>query len=183
MLFDVDEATRKRAKAPHEIFMLNLAGFHLMMAPAAIVMDVGYLGFLIPLALSLCIIALLWIRATTMTEDVSWFVRMHWRLAANRTRILLVGYLISGTIIGLALLATSGSDKGGIMMVALSRVAIVPVLLTVMACFVLESSGIYQAQRFEVPDGLVKRFPPPDDLPRWEAPEAVGSSPKDAGVG
>jgi len=168
MLFDVDEATRKQAKTPHDIFMLNLAGFHLLMAPAAIVLNIGYLGFLIPLALSLCIIALLWIRATSMGEEVPWFVRMHWRLAASRTPILLVGYLISGGIIGLALMATTGSDKGAIMLVAISRVAIVPVLLAVMACFVLESSGIYQAQRFEVPDGLVKRFPPPADLPRRE---------------
>ncbi|MCU7948149.1 MAG: hypothetical protein KZQ72_16180 [Candidatus Thiodiazotropha sp. (ex Cardiolucina cf. quadrata)] len=50
MIFDVDETIRKRAKTPHELSMLNLVGCHLIAAPASIVLDVGLLGFLIPLA-------------------------------------------------------------------------------------------------------------------------------------
>ncbi|MCU7915825.1 MAG: hypothetical protein KZQ65_07975 [Candidatus Thiodiazotropha sp. (ex Gloverina cf. vestifex)] len=70
----------------------------------------------------------------------------------------------------MALMATSGSSKGDIMMVAISRVAVVPTLLTVMVCFVLESGSIYQAGRGEVPDGITRRMPPPDDLVVVEGP-------------
>ena len=177
MIFEVDEALRKRGKTPHELSMLNLVACHLIAAPASIVLDVGFLGFLIPLMLSLSVIAFIWYRATAGAGNDSWFVAAHWRLSANRTRILLVGYTISAVVLGMAMLATSGNDKANIMMVAISRVAVVPTLLTVMICFVLESGSIYQAGRGEVPDGLVRRMPPPDDLPVVEAakPVAEGS--------
>jgi len=164
MLFEVDELLRKRAKSPHELSMMNLVACHLIAAPASIVLDVGMLGFLIPLTLSLSVIAVIWLRAGSAKKHASWFVAAHWRLSANRTRILLLGYAISAVILGLAFMATAGSSKGHIMMVAISRVAVVPALITVMVCFVLESGSIYQAGRGEVPDGIVRLMPPPEEL-------------------
>ncbi|MET0090517.1 MAG: hypothetical protein ABW068_10970 [Candidatus Thiodiazotropha sp.] len=164
MLFETDEAQRKRAKSPHELSMLNLVGFHLIAAPASIVLDIGLLGFLVPLALSLCVIAYIWLTAARTRTHDDWFVAAHWRLSANRTRILMIGYTISAIILGMAFMATTGSSKGHIMMVAISRVAVVPTLITVMICFVLESGSIYQTGRGEVPDGVIKRMPPPEGL-------------------
>lgn len=169
MIFDVEESVRKRAKTPHELSMINLVGCHLIAAPASIVLDIGYLGFLIPLLLSLSVIGFIWYRTGVGAATADWFVSAHWRLSANRTRILLIGYTVSAVILGMAMLATSGSAKGDIMMVAISRVAVVPTLITVMICFVLESGSIYQAGRGEVPDGIVKRMPPPDTLPVLES--------------
>ena len=145
MLFEIDEDVRKKAKSPHELFLLNLAGFNLLAAPASIALDVGMAGLFIPLVLSLSVVSFIWIRAAKPAQDAPWFVVAHWKLAANRTRILLVGYAISAAIIGFALIVTSGNDKAEILIVALTRVAIVPTLLTVMVCFVLESSGIFMA--------------------------------------
>jgi uncharacterized membrane protein len=164
MIFNVDEKIIKRAKTPHELSMLNLVGCHLIAAPASIVLNIGLLGFLIPLALSMSVIAFIWYRSGSAAVKDDWFVAAHWRLSAYRTRILMVGYAISAVILGMALMATSGSSKGDIMMVAISRVAIVPTLLTVMVCFVLESGSIYQAGKGEVPDGITKRMPPPESL-------------------
>ncbi|MEN8179321.1 MAG: hypothetical protein ABFS39_12005 [Pseudomonadota bacterium] len=171
MKFEIDDAVSRRAKTPHELSMMNLVAFHLLAAPVSIVLDIGLLGFLVPLSLSLSFIAFVWIRAHHSQLHDAWFVAAHWRISANRTKILMIGYLIAATILGFAFLVTSGSSKGDIMMVALSRVAAVPVLITVMVCFVLESSSIYQAGRGEVPDGLAKRFPPPDDLVVKEGPK------------
>jgi hypothetical protein len=170
MIFEVDEKLRKRGKSPHELSMMNLVACHLIAAPASIVLNVGMLGFLIPLALSLSVIAFIWFRATVGAKRDPWFVAAHWRLSANRTRILLIGYAISAAILGMAMMATLGSNKADIMMVAISRVAVVPTLLTVMVCFVLESGSIYQAGRAEVPDGIVRRMPPPDGLVVVEGP-------------
>lgn len=164
MIFEIDEKLRKRGKSPHELSMMNLVACHLVAAPASIVLDVGMLGFLIPLALSLSVIAFIWYRASVGTRQDPWFVAAHWRLSANRTRILLVGYAISAVILGMAMMATASSDKAGIMMVAISRVAVVPTLITVMISFVLESGSIYQAGRGEVPNGIIRRMPPPEDL-------------------
>ena len=164
MLFDVDETLRRRGKTPHELSMMNLVACHLIAAPASIVLDVGMLGFLIPLGLSLSVIALIWVSAGRAVRKAPWFVAAHWRLSANRTRILLIGYSISAVILGLAFMATSGSTKAHIMMLAISRVAVVPTLITVMICFVLESGAIYQAGRGEVPEGIIRRMPPPESL-------------------
>ena len=164
MLFEIDEDTRKKAKFPHELFMLNLLGFNLLAAPASIALDVGLAGLFIPLALSLSVVSFIWIRAARPARGAHWFVVAHWKLAASRSRILLAGYAISAAIIGFALMVTSGSDKGEILIVALTRVAIVPTLLTVMVCFVLESSGIFMAGKAELPDGMVKKFPPPEGV-------------------
>ncbi|MEJ2395979.1 MAG: hypothetical protein P8Z77_14700, partial [Candidatus Thiodiazotropha sp.] len=162
-------------KTPHELSMMNLVACHLIAAPASIVLDVGLLGFLIPLALSLSVIAFIWYRATVGAKNDPWFVAAHWRLSANRTRILLIGYTISAVILGIAMMATAGSDKASLMMIAISRVAVVPTLVTVMVCFVLESGSIYQAGRGEVPDGIVRRMPPPEDLVVVEVADAVAS--------
>lgn len=170
MLFEINEDTRKKAKSPHELFMLNLLGFNLLAAPAAIALDVGMAGLLIPLVLSLSVVSFIWIRAVRPAQDTHWFVITHWKLAANRSKILLMGYFISAAIIGLALILVSGSDKAEILIVALTRVAIVPTLLTVMVCFVLESSGIFMAGNAELPNGMVKKFPPPNDVMVKEDP-------------
>ncbi|MEW8505399.1 MAG: hypothetical protein AB2598_01740 [Candidatus Thiodiazotropha sp.] len=175
MIFDIDESIRKRAKTPHELSMINLVACHLIAAPASIVLDIGFMGFLIPLLLSLSVIAYIWYRSAAEISAGEWFVAAHWRLSANRTRILLVGYTISALILGMAMLATSGDSKGEIMMVAITRVAVVPTLITVMICFVLESGSIYQAGRGEVPDSIVKRIPPPDTLVAVQ--QAVGQNP------
>ena len=129
MIFEIEESLRRRAKSPHELSMINLVACHLVAAPAAIVLDVGMSGFLIPLTLSLAMITFIWFRAITRIHRDPWFVAAHWRLAANRTRILLIGYAVSAVILGLALMATAGSDKAHIMLVAISRVAVVPTLL------------------------------------------------------
>ncbi len=176
MLFEIDETTRRKAKSPHELFMLNLLGFNLLAAPASIALDVGMVALLIPLGLSLAVVAFIWLRALRPSQEAPWFVAAHWRLAAGRTRVLLVGYAISAVIIGFAMLVTSGSDKAEIMMVALTRVAVVPTLLTVMVCFVLESSGIFMAGKGELPDGLVRKFPPPDGVVAKAEPAGVSSA-------
>jgi hypothetical protein len=164
MLIEIDDVTSRRARTPHELSMTNLAVFHLLAAPASIALNIGLLGFLVPLTLSLSFIAFLWIRTRIAKAHDSWFIAAHWRLAANRTRILIIGYLLAAAILGFAFLATSGSSKSDIMMVAFSRLAVVPVLITVMICFVLESTSVAQARRGEVPDGLARQLHPPDDL-------------------
>lgn len=70
-------------------------------------------------------------------------------------------------MIGLGwLLSQSQSDPRmeELMFVALQRVAIAPVLISLMVLIMLESGSLYQAGQGEVPDGVTKRFPPPADL-------------------
>jgi len=167
MLFEIEDQLRRSAKTPHELFVLNLAVFHLLLAPAAIVLKIGIAGFLIPLAASLAVISFTYLRARRGRRRDPWFVAAHWTLAARRTRILLTVYAIGGTILGAGLLVASGIDEQttqDIVLTVFSRIAAAPLLIGVMLGFVLESGALYQAGRGEIPDALARKFPPPAEL-------------------
>ncbi len=131
------------------------------------------LGVIIPLVISLAIVAYTFVKAGGAGAVGPWFVAAHWRLATDRYKILLLSYIAGAALIGLGwLLSLTQAVRGmqELMFIALQRVAIAPVLIALMVLIMLESGSIYQAGRGEVPDGLLKRFPPPANLPtRQEA--------------
>ena len=80
-------------------------------------------------------------------------------------RILMIAYLVGAALVGLGwLLSLSNPKLQELMFVALVRVAVAPMLISVMVLAVLESSALAQAGNGEVPDGVVKRMPRPADL-------------------
>ena len=122
----------KQAKTPHELFMLNLALFHLLATPASIALDIGLWGFFIPLAFSLSFISYVWYRAKQSNKEEALLITGHWELARQRTVILLIGYSVAGLILLLGTLIASNSSMGNIMMVAISRIAVVPIILVML---------------------------------------------------
>ncbi len=165
MQTDADRSQRQQARQPHNLFMLNLALFHLLMTPAAIVLGAGLLGMLLPLALSLATIAYTHLRSRRVCAASPWFVCLHWRLAMRNYRLLLIGYAITAALLALGwLLAAASSDPHmrNILHTVLVRIAVMPVLIMVMVNFYLESNAIAQASNGEIPDGLARRFPPAD---------------------
>jgi hypothetical protein len=181
MFFQIDEPTRRRAKSPHELAMVNLLIFNLLLLIAllagsflpkdTLLAHYKALGVVVPLAISLSVVAYSFARAHTAPTTEPWFVAAHWRLATDRYKILLIAYLVGASLIGLGwLLAHNYRDTRmqDLMFVALQRVAIAPILIALMVLIMLESGSIYQAGRGEVPDGLAKRVPAPPELPGSE---------------
>lgn len=122
MLFDVDDAIRKQAKSPHELAMVNLIVFNLMIGVALLAGSMAqpdsalarfkWLAIGLPLTLSLGVIAFTWLRATRGQTRMHWFAAVHWRLAASRYRLLLITYPLCAAILSIALF--SGQDHVGI---------------------------------------------------------------------
>jgi len=157
MPVEVDQLSRKQARVPHNIFMLNLALIHLLMTPAAIAMEIGILGMLIPLIFSLGIILYTYIKNKRLQNSAHWFVTAHWKLSLKRYRMLLISYAITASLLLTGwLLAMSSPDPNmrDILMTVFIRIAIMPVLLMVMINFYLESSAINMASRGEIPDSM-----------------------------
>lgn len=188
MLFEVDESTRRLAKTPHELAMVNLLLFNLLMLIALLagsflpqgspLADYKLVGVLVPLAISLGIVAYSFRRAASLTASGPWFAAIHWRLATGRYKILLIAYAAGIGLIGLGWLLSLLQRTPGmqqLMFVALERVAVAPILVSLMVLIMLESGALYQAGRGEVPDSLVKRFPPPPDLRPLDAQAVPGS--------
>ena len=182
MFFPVDEIARRRAKSPHEMAMVNLLMINLLMLivllagsflqPGSTLADYKLAGVLVPLAVSLAVVAFTFVRSAKPATGDAWFVAAHWRLAAGRYKILLIAYAVGAGLIGLGWLLSQGQKDPGmqeLMFIALQRVAIAPVLIALMALIMLESGSLSQAGRGEVPNGLIERFPPPADLPGSES--------------
>jgi hypothetical protein len=114
MFFPVDETTRRQAKTPHELAMVNLIVFNLLIGvsllagsmaePDSMIGRYKWFAVSIPLALSFLVIVLTWIKSRQTGKDTRWFATSHWRLAASRYRLILLAYLACAAILSIALL-------------------------------------------------------------------------------
>lgn len=172
MQFEVDATTRRKGRFPHELAMVNLLVFNLMTCGGVLAGTMARKGstleefkvwlIVIPLSLSLAVIAYSFHRAGQALVQTSWFVSAHWQITVRRYRLLLVAYLVGACLVGLGwLLSQTSQNLQGVMFVALVRVAVAPMLITVMVIAVLESSSLFQANTGEVPDRVVETMPPP----------------------
>ncbi len=133
---------------------------------------------LIPFLISLGIIAYSFRKSGKSAASGPWFVAAHWKLATGRYKFLLIAYAVGAALIGLGWLLSQGQKDPRmeeLMFIALQRVAIAPILISLMAIIMLESGSLSQAGRGEVPNGLIERFPPPADLPGAEAQLRTGT--------
>lgn len=163
MKFDVEKSMLNQAKYPHNLFMLNLALFHLLMTPAVIALNVGLWGILLPLMLSLSVMLFTRVRSNRIDRDSRVFVFLHWKLALLRYRYLLVSYAVTAglMIVGWMLsMGTADEHMRNILQTVFIRIAIMPVLIMVMVNFYLESNAINIASSGDVPDSLVKTYAP-----------------------
>lgn len=170
MRYPVDDATRERAKLPHELAVFNLLVFNLLLLiillagsflPAGSALaEHRWIGILGPLLLSFSIMAYSLARSRRADRADQWLVAAHWRLALSRYRILLIAYVAGAALIGLGwLLSNLYTDPRmqGLVFIALERVATAPLLIALMVLVVLESGSLYQAGRGEVPDHIAGR--------------------------
>lgn len=164
MKVPVSANDRKQAQNPHNLFVAGAFAFDLLMTPAVLSLKIGMIGLLIPLVCSGSLLAYIYLRSHRTS---TWFVDMHWRLAWQRSRLLLLGYAISAFLVLVAwLLSLISSDPhmASIVWTALTRIALMPTLIFVLLTSVLEASAIAQANQGEVPDKLAAKFPPPSGL-------------------
>lgn len=172
MQFEIDPKIRRQGRAPHELAMINLLVFNLLFCMAIIAGTMAPKGSLlehyklwsitVPLCLSLCIIGYSFWRSKGATAAGPWFVAAHWTLVTSRYKMLMIAYLVGATLVGLGwLISLSNPKLQELMFVALVRVAVAPMLISVMVLAMLESGALAQAGNGEVSDGVIKRLPPP----------------------
>lgn len=118
MFFAVDETTRRKAKTPHELAMVNLIVFNLLIGvallagsmaePDSMIGRYKWIAVSIPLSLSLLLIAIAWARSRRPDETIGWFAVTHWRLASSRYRLILMAYLVCAALLSIALVGKQG---------------------------------------------------------------------------
>lgn len=172
MQFNIADPVRTRAKNAHELFILNLIAFHLLLAPAAIALGIGAWGLLLTPLFSLPVLGYIFLRARRAETQDPWFVMVHWKISVQRAKLLLGSYGVTAAILLLVFLLTRSADHSmrQILFTVFTRVGVMPVVITVFVSFVLESSSLYQAGKGEVPDGMVRRHPAPADVEAVSGP-------------
>jgi hypothetical protein len=173
MRFEISQREIKKANIPHEIFLTNLIGNHILMAVAAggIAGSFPWVMAVIP-AISFSILGFTLWRARRAVGRDSWYVMCHWQVCARRSRIF-IGML--SLLIAAMVLAWIGHVYGGMMKEAAIALVVglglLPVMVTVLALIIIESDALYNANQGKLPAWVVERFPNPDATP-IDAPEA-----------
>jgi hypothetical protein len=166
MKFEIAKDEWKKACVPHEIFLTNMAGNHILMFISAL----GMVGsFWQPLAMvpivSLCVLLYtIWRakRAQRPQSNDSWFVMCHWQIAARRSQLFITMLLMMSVV---ATLGWISHAYFGVMQIAalatVGGIGILPTLVTVLILIVMESDALHLAKNAQLPDSIVERFPNP----------------------
>ncbi len=164
MRFKVSDREIKKANVPHEIFLTNLIGNHILMAVAAggIAGSFPWVMAVIP-AISLSLLGFTLWRARRSIGRDPWYVMCHWQVCARRSRIFIGMLALSGLVI---LLGWAGHAYGGLMKEAAIALVIgtgiLPIMVTVLVLIMVESDALYNANQAKLPAWVVERFPNPE---------------------
>ncbi|WPL16600.1 hypothetical protein Thiowin_01567 [Thiorhodovibrio winogradskyi] len=163
--FDISRAEIKRANVPHEIFLTNLIGNHILMAIAAggIAGSFPWVMALIPAISFMLLGYTLWRARLSRTRD-PWYVMCHWQLCARRSRlfIIMLSLLLVVCVLGWVAYFYAGMMKEAVIALIIGA-GILPVMVTVLVLILVESDALYHANQAKLPVWVVERFPPPVD--------------------
>jgi hypothetical protein len=164
MRFQVSQEEIRRAKVPHELFLTNLIGNHILMAVAAggVAGSFPWVMAVIP-AVSFAMLGYTLWRAWRGIGRDPWYVMCHWQVCARRSRLFIL--MLTLLLVAIAL-AWAAHVYGGMMKEAaiamVAGIGILPVMVTVLVLVIVESDALYHANQAKLPRWVVERFPNPD---------------------
>jgi len=176
MRFDVSHNEIRKAKVPHEIYLTNLVGNHILMAVAAggIAGSFPWIMAMIP-AISFAMLGYILWRARRSVHRDPWYVMCHWQVCARRSRIFIVMLLL---LLAAAALGWAGHVYGGMMKEAAIALVvgtgILPVMVTVLVLIIVESDALYNANQARLPAWVVRQCPNPNARVIEEQPTLNG---------
>lgn len=161
MTFDISEQESKQAKVPHEIFLTNLVGNHILwfIASLGVVRSYWQPLALVPLVSILLLGYTLW-RAKRSRSVDSWYVMCHWQICAGRSRVFILMLLLLGTICLLGWIGfTYFGMKEVAVMAMIGGTGVLPVMVTVLVLILMESDALHQAALHKLPKRMVELYP------------------------
>jgi hypothetical protein len=169
--YPVDARARRRAKIPHELFLTNLVGNHILVFVATLGMaSHNILPLLSVPLISLAILAFTLGWARRSRHHDGWYVMAHWQVAARLSWIFIA-------MLALLALAAAGAWFGygtlGLRketaLALVGGLGMLPAMVTTLVLIIVESDILHQAAHGRLPRWIVRRYPPPDGLALEEA--------------
>ena len=162
---DVSPNEIKQANIPHELFLTNLVGNHILMTVAlgGLVGSVPWALGIVPIVSFGILSYTLW-RARQSRQRDSWYVMCHWQVCARRSRIFMA---MLGSLLGVAALGWLAYVNGSMIKEAaialVIGIGILPMMVTLLVLVMIESDALYHANQARLPAWVVARFPRPSD--------------------
>lgn len=164
MLYDVSDEEKKRAQWPHDLFLVNLIGNHILtfVATLGFASSWAWPMLIVPIV-SFSILSTILIKGRHSRTRESWYVMCHWQLSMQRSlffiKMMLIVMMI--TAFGLYGYLQLGWMKEAVYAL-IGGVCILPIMVTTLVLILMESDALHQAQKGEIPEKIVQRFPNPD---------------------
>jgi hypothetical protein len=148
------------AKRPHDIFLSNLIGNHILVFTAIATFGPSYIQYmvLVPL-LSFAALAYTYFRSGRIKREDSEFVWAHWQVACRWSKFFMLMLLLLVTVSTLGWL---GKTYLGMMKEAvyamIGGLGILPTLVSVLILIVIESDSLHHARCGTLPKWALRRF-------------------------
>jgi hypothetical protein len=160
--FSVSPEEAKKAKWPHEIFLINLIFNHIFVfvATVAVVGSFPLAPAMVPLISAGIIVYILIKSKQVMASDEPWFVKAHWQICARRNRffILLLSIPCVITVGGLWLANLLGWSK--IPTIALiGGVGLLPFMVALLVLIIMGNESVHLARTGKLPKSFVDLNP------------------------
>lgn len=170
MRFQVSQEDIKKANIPHEIFLTNLIGNHILMTVGAggVAGSFPWVMALIPLLSFSLLGYTLWRARRALTRE-PWYPMCHWQVCARRSKIFIamLSLLLIVSFLGWVGYAHLGLRREAVLAL-IGGMGILPIMVTVLVLILVESEALYHANQAKLPAWVVERHPNPPDIPVLE---------------
>lgn len=160
--FDISPEEGRRAKWPHEIFLINLIFNHIFIfcATVAVIGSFPYLPALVPI-ISFSIVGYILIKARQVAVgSESWFIKAHWQIAARRNRFFMLLLAITCAISGGGLWLSKMMGWAKISTIALiGGMGLLPFMIVLLALIVLGNESVFMAIDGKLPEHFAEQAP------------------------
>lgn len=160
--FDISPEEGKRAKWPHEIFLINLIFNHIFVfcATVAVFGTFPWFTALVP-AISFSIIGYIFIKARAVAaSDESWFVKAHWRIADRRNRLFMLLLAVTCIVSGGGFWLSRMLGWAKVPTIALiAGVGLLPFMVALLVLIVLGNESLFMARHGKLPKRFLDRNP------------------------
>ncbi len=161
MRFNVTKQEQSQSKIPHDLFLVNLIGNHILafVATLGLASSWAWPMLIVPIT-SISILAYIMYRGNKALKQDTWFVKCHWQLTIKRSKTLIIMLLISMTVVftGVILYTHYGVMKEAAY-AFIGGVGLLPIMVTVLILIIMESDALHQASLGELPQSIIDQFP------------------------
>jgi hypothetical protein len=166
MLLDINDVDKKQAKFPHDLFLINLIGNHILTFVATLGLATSWAWpMLIVPIVSFVILGIivrkgLMIRQQTACDTASWYIMCHWQIALQRSLFFIKMIILLSVIAGIGLYGYWYLDWMREAVFALiGGICILPIMVTTLILIIMESDALHQAGEGKLPDNMLVLYP------------------------